>query len=381
MRVALISAYYPSHGGGMELACAELAQVLLAAGIEVVWIAQADKSGEPELGALVSPVPGTDIIYDLSGVPMPLPMPWAAWTVSREVGRSDLVIVAEANFALSAIAYWIARIRGKKVMLVQHVGRPSTLSALARRVMTLGERLVVRPIVRGADLVVCVSPVVARHFSGMRTKGRLLTINHGIDVDRFRPSRSSDERAQDRASLGLPQAQKAVCYLGRLTESKGLLVVRELARARKDWIVAIAGSGPIDPAQWELPNVRVLGQLDRDEAAKLLRASDALVLPSQSESFSLVVREALAAECKVVCSDQILETDPGLAPYLITRPVDLTRHSETAADFASALDRPPDRPPADARAYIERVCSSAPIGAQYLRLVEGLAASSEDRGR
>jgi glycosyltransferase involved in cell wall biosynthesis len=215
----------------------------------------------------------------------------------------------------------------------------------------------------------------------MRTKGRLLTINHGIDVDRFRPSRSSDERAQDRASLGLPQAQKAVCYLGRLTESKGLLVVRELARARKDWIVAIAGSGPIDPAQWELPNVRVLGQLDRDEVAKLLRASDALVLPSQSESFSLVVREALAAECKVVCSDQILETDPGLAPYLITRPVDLARHSETAADFASALDRPPDRPPADARAYIERVCSSAPIGAQYLRLVEGLAASSEDRGR
>lgn len=378
MRVALFSAYYPSHGGGMELACAELARVLLDARIDVAWIAQRDKEHPDEREAYHAPVPGTDIIYDLSGVPMPLPMPWAVWTMSREIGRADVVIIAEANFALSVLAYWLAKVRRRKIMLVQHVGKPATLSPLARGVMMLGERLMVRPMVRGVDAVVCVSPVVANYFSGLRKKGEFLTISHGIDTARFRPSLSSDERRQDRRVLGLPEAQDTVCYLGRLTDSKGLSVVRELARIREDWNVAIAGSGPIDPTGWDLPNVCFLGQLDREEAARLLRASDAIVLPSQSESFSLVVREALASECRVICSRQILETDPGLAPYLITRSVDLSNYAATATGFASALDQVPDFPLDGARDYIERTCSSAPVGAQYVRLVEGLAASAGD---
>lgn len=379
MRVALFSAYYPSHGGGMELACAELAKVLLSAQIEVVWVAQRDKTHPDERTDLYSPVPGTDIVYELSGVPLPLPMPWAAWRVSREVRRADMIIVAEANFALSVLAYWLAKFHRKKILLVQHVGRPSTLSRLARCVMMLGEKLMVRPMVRGADAVVCVSPVVASYFSGMRTRGRLFTISHGIDTAQFRPPQGSQERWRDRASLGLPQAQNTVCYLGRLTESKGLQVIREMARIRTEWSFAIAGSGPIDPTEWNLPNVHFLGQLDRESAAKLLRASDGTVLPSQSESFSLVVREALAAECRVICSDQILETDPGLAPYLITEPVDLSRPLETAARLARALDRLADLPVDGARDYVERVCSSQPIRAQYVRLVEDLAASPGDR--
>jgi glycosyltransferase involved in cell wall biosynthesis len=380
MRVALISAYYPSHGGGIELACADLAQVLQDAGIEVVWIAQRDGTKSNERPALYSPVAGTDMVYELSGIPMPLPMPWAALRMSREIGRADLVIVAEANFALSALAYWIARFRRKTVVVVQHVGKPATLSRLARGVMTLGEKWIVRPIVRGADAVVCVSPVVANHFSDLRTKRRLLTIGHGIDTVRFRPSRNTAERQQDRHDLGLPQTRNLVCYLGRLTESKGLLVVREMARVRPDWSFAIAGSGPIDPAEWGLANVYPLGQLDRQDAAKLLRASQAMVLPSPSESFSLVVREALASGCHAICSEQVLQTDPGLAPYLLTRPVDLARCAETAAEFASALDRLPDFAIGEVRDYIERTCSPAAMGAQYLRLVDDLAASAGGRG-
>lgn len=381
MRVALFSAYYPSHGGGMELACAELAQVLLSAQIDVVWVAQQDKAQPLDRAGIYSPVSGTDIIYNLSGVPMPLPMPWATWTIVREVRRADVIIVAEANFVLSVLAFWIAKIHSKKILLIQHVGKPSTLSRLARGVMTLGERLMVRLMVRNADAVVCVSPVVANHFSGIRKKERFLTISHATDTVRFRPSLSVEERSQDRASLWLPQAPFTACYLGRLTESKGLLVIRELARIRKDWLFAIAGSGPIDPNEWHLPNVHFLGQLDRDSAARLLRVSDCAVLPSQSESFSLVVREALASECRVICCDQILETDPGLAPHLITEPVDLSDPVETAERLALALDSSAHFPIEGARDYIKRVCSSNPIGAQYLRLIEDLAVSIGGRSQ
>jgi glycosyltransferase involved in cell wall biosynthesis len=364
----------------MELACAELAQVLLAAGIDVVWVAQEDKGYSDSCGEIYSPVPGTDIVYRLSGVPMPLPMPWSVRTIAAEVARADTVIVAEANFALSVLAYAIAKLRRKTILLIQHVGQPSTLSRLARGVMMLGERLMVRPMVRNADVVVCVSAVVATYFSTVSAKGPRVVIGHAIDTARFRPSLNAEERSRERTLLGLTQVGPVGCYVGRLTESKGLLVIRELARIRSDWTFAVAGSGPIDPAEWGLPNVRFLGQLDRDQVAMLLRVSDCAVLPSQSESFSLVVREALAAECKVICADQILETDSGLASYLITERMDLSAPAETAARLSHALDGLAGLSSAGARAYVERVCSPKAIGEQYLGIVEDLVASSDERG-
>src|SRR4051812_6439213 len=44
--IAVFSAYYPSHGGGMELASRDLASVLSSAGMHVEWAAQ----GEAYLG-------------------------------------------------------------------------------------------------------------------------------------------------------------------------------------------------------------------------------------------------------------------------------------------------------------------------------------------
>jgi glycosyltransferase involved in cell wall biosynthesis len=372
--ITLVSAYYLSHGGGMELACAELVRGLLAAGMQVEWVSQQDGVQASDLGAIYTPVPGTDAIYALTGVPMPLPMPWSLPTILRSVNRARVVIVVEANFALSVIAFLAAKLRRKPILLIQHVGAPSTVSRLARAVMRLGEVLATRPMVRSADAVVCVSPVVARYFAGVRSRSGLATIGHGVDTDAFRMAGSAEQRAADRAALGIAGQGKLACFVGRLTESKGISVIAEMARLRPDWTFVAAGIGPVEPANWRLPNVMAPGQLDRGEVARLYRASDALVLPSQSESFSLVVREALASGAGVLCSDQILETDPGLGPYITTETVDLSDVPATAARFAAALDRLPGKPNEDARNYVNRHCSWAEVDARYVDLVEGLMA-------
>jgi glycosyltransferase involved in cell wall biosynthesis len=376
--IALFSAYYPSHGGGVELACAELARGLLAAGMQLEWIAQAEDKSTPDLSAHCTPVPGTDLIYALSGVPMPLPTLKAFPLISRIAKRADVVIIAEANFVLSVIAFIMARLHRKPILLIQHVGEPSTLSKLARVVMRLGERLAVRPIVRSADAVVCVSPVVARHFKGKRTKSELLIIGHGVDMDGFRPPASAGARAEDRDALGLVRDGKLACFVGRLTESKGISVIAELARLRPDWTFAVAGVGPIEPACWGLRNVVALGQLDRAKVACLYRASDVMVLPSPSESFSLVVREALASGSRVLCSGQIIDTDSGLAPYIMTERVNLSDIPGTAARFAAALERQPNAPSNEARDYVANTCSWATINARYVRLIEGLLSGQRE---
>lgn len=372
--VALFSAYYPAHGGGMELACADLAVALTKAGMHVEWVSQATDEPPREDSIKFTPVPGTDFVYSLSGVPVPFPMPWAFPAVSRAVARAGVVVIAEANFALSAIAFLVAKWHGKPVLLVQHVGEPSTVSKIARFVMRLGETLAVRPMIRRADAVVCVSPVVARHFAGVRTGSDCVTIGHGLDLELFRPPAGLLEKDADRDALNVTRDKPVAAFVGRLTESKGVLAVAEMARRRPDWTFVVAGIGPMDPARWGLPNMVLTGQLDRMQVAKLYRASDVALLPSPSESFSLVVREALASGCRVLCSEQILETDEGLHPYIVTEKVDSSDWAGTGARYAAALDRQSAATMEEARAYIAEQCSPDRLFGQYVDIIHRLVA-------
>lgn len=374
--VALFSAYYPSHGGGMELACADLADSLAEAGIGVEWVSQADGPVPENPATRYTPVPGTDLVYALSGVPLPIPAPWALPAIARAIRRADVAVIAEANFILSLTAFWIAKWHRRTVLVIQHVGEPSTVSKLARLVMRFGEALFVRPMLRRADAVVCVSPVVARHFADLSIP-TFLTIGHGIDIDCFRPPIDAEERASDRMAIGIGDDRKLACFVGRLTKSKGIEIIAEIARLRPDWTFAIAGIGPAEPSNWGLDNVVALGLLERSEVARLYRASDVMLLPSPSESFSLVVREAMASGCGVLCSPQILETDPGLAPYIETAGVDLDEASETSIGIAAALDRHQGRSGTAARDYIIDHCAPDAINRQYVGLVESLAGICE----
>lgn len=370
--VALFSAYYPAHGGGMELACADLAGALANAGMPIEWLSQRS-GGLPEIpGVRCTPLSGTDMVYALSGVPLPLPAPWDLPAMAAAVKRADVTVIAEANFILSVIAFWIARYYRKPVLVVQHVGEPSTVSKLARLIMRIGERVAARPMLRRADAVVCVSPVVARYFADL-PQSRLLTIGHGIDVDGFRPPVDAEERVSDRAALGLT-GEKIACFVGRLTRTKGIEIIAAIARRRPDWTFAVAGIGPIDPTDWGVDNVVALGQLDRADTGRLYRASDVLILPSPSESFSLVVREAMASNCGVLCSPQILETDPGLAGYIETEQVEIDDPDATSARFAAALDRQVRRSGTGARDYIVEHCSPDAVHRRYVELIASLVA-------
>lgn len=356
----------------MELASEELAHALRNANFAVEWIAQNDDETSVKLPDYCTPLPGTDIIYALSGVPMPLPMPWTIPTISTCAKRADMAVIVEANFALSFIAFVIAKFHCKPILLIQHVGKPSTVSRLARQIMLIGEKLATKPMVRGADMVVFVSPVVADYFTKIRGKRRFLTIGHGIDHELFRFSANAEELAYDRKMIGLGVSQRLACFVGRLTESKGISLIEKIARLRPDWTFAIAGIGPIEPNKWGLRNVLPLGQLERADVARLYRVSEALVLPSYGESFSLVVREALASGISAVCSNQILDTDAGLAPYITPVDVDPSDANATARRFSDALDSLDASKRESARSYVVSQCSQSAVSAEYIQLINGL---------
>lgn len=375
-KLAVLSAYFAEQGGGVEMTTGELVDALRAAGIGVEWTAMGPRAARDHQTHAVA---GTDILNRLFGVPMPIPMPWALPAVWSSIRRADLVVAVEANFLLSAAGFLVAKLLGRPTLLIQHIGKPSTVSLLARIVMTAGERLVVRPILRSADRVIGVSPVVTDHFS--RDRSDMLEIGHPIDTALFRPARDAAEVARERQSMGLPSSGRIACFVGRLTESKGIAVVIEMARRLPEWSFAIAGAGPVDVTAAGLPNILPLGQLTREGVASLYRASDVTVLASPSESFSLVVRESLAAGVRVLCADQIFRTDAQLARFVESAAVELDDVPATAHRFVRLLQQQRSTPAERGRAYVEQRCGFASTHGAYIALIAELASKAVEAKR
>ena len=167
-----------------------------------------------------------------------------------------------------------------------------------------------------ATSVVVIGPV-ARHFviEGLGVPaGRVQIVINGVP-EATEPRRNAD--------AGGPQR---VLFLGNLSERKGVTsLLQALARPGFDRTrlqVIIAGGGDVAGYQAKASTlgiqdfVKFTGWCDQDKAARLLAASDVLVLPSVDEVLPLVILEALANGVAVIC------TPVGEIPSLLTDEVD-----------------------------------------------------------
>ena len=292
MQIVLVTHFYPSHGGGVEIVAGQLAARMTAAGCAVVWCAS-DTDELPDLsGVQCVPMRTFNGIERLSGMPYPL---WSAGSfarLSRLVKACDAVHVHDCIYVGSLVAAWLARKHGKPLVVTQHIGqRP--LPPLLRPVLGAANRLGAWSVLRHAAGVAFISPVVKTYFESVL--GPAPTFHHvpnGVDTTLFCPS--PDEPASQRAALGFDPLRPLILFVGRFVAVKRLPIVRAMAALRPDWQWCLIGQGPEDPASWGLPNVRVLGAMPQAGLVSYYRAADLLVLPSESEGFPLVVQEAMA---------------------------------------------------------------------------------------
>lgn len=148
---------------------------------------------------------------------------------------------------------------------------------------------------------------------------------NALEVDAFERATSPDAATQVRESLKIPQEAYLVGTVCRLERVKGVSL---LISAIQDLPVhlVIAGDGPEHDKLSALVDeldvrerVRLLGT--RSDVPDLLTAFDLFVLPSYSESFGIVVAEALLSKTPVVATKTggIAEvTDEGQYAYLVS---------------------------------------------------------------
>ena len=126
----------------------------------------------------------------------------------------------------------------------------------------------------------------------------------GIDLDLFHPQ-NYDEKLYREWTFGLP-GQKLLVYVGRLAAEKDLDQLVHIFEGRDDICLAIVGDGPARQdleAVFKDTKTTFTGFLKGQNLAKAYATGDAFIFPSTSETFGLVISEAMASGTPVIAAE------------------------------------------------------------------------------
>jgi glycosyltransferase involved in cell wall biosynthesis len=182
----------------------------------------------------------------------------------------------------------------------------------------------------GAHCTLVPTASVKRELEEQRfDASRLIVWTRGVDTDLFRP-RPGDIATTSLYS-DLPRPVLVCC--GRVAREKNIEAFLDLAVAGSKVVI---GDGPARAAlQRKYPATRFVGMRHGEDLASHIAAGDVFVFPSRTDTFGVVMLEAMACGLPV-------------AAYPVTGPIDVVRHGVSgmldddlgaAVSGALALDR------------------------------------------
>jgi glycosyltransferase involved in cell wall biosynthesis len=296
--------YAPMVDGGAERQAQRLAEGLADRGRHV--------------GVVTARYPGLPPFERVAGVDV-----YRVWTVPRPKffsatflpslarflwfrGRDYDIWHVHQAFYSAGVALVLAQLLGKRCVVKAAASGPfGDIARLSRA--SLGNW--VRRVLPRADAVVSLNSELTEELLAVGIdSGRIHPIPNGVDCRRFAPP-SIDQRARERATLGIPPHGTLVVFAGRLAADKGVDYLIDAWRrieqksAGESWTLVVAGAELAgnnyrERGERELSSARFLGKVS--DVRPLFHAADLVVHPSLTEGLSNVVLEAMATSLPVV---------------------------------------------------------------------------------
>jgi glycosyltransferase involved in cell wall biosynthesis len=117
-----------------------------------------------------------------------------------------------------------------------------------------------------------------------------------------------DWRSFSPAGADIPERESSFLFVGRYAEEKGisdLVKAYSIYRTKADdpWPLYCAGLGPLNNLLGDVAGIHDLGFVQPDALPSVMRQyGGVFILPSRVEPWGVVLQEAAAAECPLICS-------------------------------------------------------------------------------
>lgn len=197
-------------------------------------------------------------------------------------------------------------------------------------------RSTIKNVLKRADCVLAVSnalrhEIIATGVTGISEKTKLSW--NSVDVDKF----SSEENNSFKNENNLLD-KPIVMFVGNLIKRKNVESLLEAKKiANSDYYLVVVGDGPLFKKlnkKVEEENIRdVIFTGSRSDVENIIPSCDVLILPSFSESFGLVLIEALA------CGKPVIGSNVGGITEIINDDVGLLVDPNKISSIARAIDQ------------------------------------------
>ena len=263
-------------------------------------------------------------------LPTPAASSTSEWVAQAGLYAGEIQAAVGEGCDLIHTHYWASGLAGLEVSRlsgIPHVSTFHTIAAVKEQASELSpepheRHEAERAIAQGADGILAWTRFEADSLVSMlgAERERIAVAPIGVDTQRFRPL----DRAEARSRLGISADEETLLYVGRLDRIKGadvLLRTAALLAERPRIRVRFVG-GEVDTDFAEglrtmaanlniADRVSWIGTVPNDELPWHYAAADMVIVPSYSESYSIVAAEAMACGTPVVASNV-----PGPASFI-----------------------------------------------------------------
>lgn len=254
-----------------------------------------------------------------------LPLSPRRWVRMLDALEPDLIEVGDV-FHPAWCAMCSARRRDIPLLAFFHSNFPRLAGRRLGRLVESGLGSYLRRVYARFDLVLAPSRLMCDYLAGLGVHRTALQ-PLGVDTEIFSPQRRTPDL---RRTLGLADDMRLLVYAGRFSGEKNIEVLHSALRllGERYHLLMIGGEESGRPAA----NITVQPfRRDSIELATAIASSDALVHAGSSETFGLVIIEALA------CGIPVVGVNAGAVPEHVDETVGMLAPPGDAAGTAAAI--------------------------------------------
>lgn len=234
-------------------------------------------------------------------------------------------------FPAGLVAVLAGKFTNKKVYVTSH---GSDISHLYQKYKFM--RPILRYVMENVDIILVVSESLEKEILKLNIPeiSEKIRIHwNNVDMNKFKPNNDYDFKNK----LKIPMNQKIILYIGNLIDKKNVdILIKAKKQLKIPTTLIIVGNGPClndlkNMATDDIKKGDIIFTGARNDIEKIIPSADLLVLPSSSESFGLVLLEALA------CEKPVIGTNIGGIREIITENVGILVEPHNVNELTKAI--------------------------------------------